>query len=100
MILAIVAAGTAAPIASANDESDYYRLVTILSSKAPTGSRAKFWKPPPRDLVLEVSGMAPVGRKRLAVSIRKGEVWFPMTILRRTSHTRDSPRRCTSRSDC
>jgi len=76
VILAIVMAGTAAPIASADDESDYYRLVTILSSKAPTGSRAKFWKPPPRDLVLEVSGMAPVGRKRLAVSIRKGEVWF------------------------
>ena len=76
MILAMVVVSTETPVASSNDESDYYRLVTILSSKAPTGSRARFWKPPPRGLVLEVSGMAVVDKKRLAVSIRKGEVWF------------------------
>ena len=75
VILAMVVVSTETPVASSNDESDYYRLVTILSSKAPTGSRARFWKPPPRDLVLEVSGMAVVDKKRLAVSIRKGEVW-------------------------
>ena len=76
VVLAMMVVSTESPVASANDESDYYRVVTILSSKAPTGSRAKFWKPPPRDLVLEVSGMAVVDKKRLAVSIRKGEVWF------------------------
>ena len=62
--------------AEAADESDYYRLVTIMSSKAPTGSRSKFWKPPPKGLVLEVSGIAPLDKRRLAVTIRKGEVWF------------------------
>jgi hypothetical protein len=62
--------------AGAGDESDYYRLVTIMSSKAPTGSRSKFWKPPPKGLVLEVSGMTPLDKRRLAVTIRKGEVWF------------------------
>lgn len=57
-------------------ESDYYRIVTIATSKAPTGSRAKFWKPPPQELALEVSGLAVLDNDRLAVSIRKGEVWF------------------------
>ena len=72
----IVLACAVCPGVAADDESDYYRLVTILSSKAPTGSRSKFWKPPPQGLVLEVSGMARVGQNRLAVTIRKGEVWF------------------------
>jgi len=65
-----------ATTAGAADESDYYRLITIHSSQAATQSRSKFWKPPPKGLVLEVSGMAPVDKKRLAVTIRKGEVWF------------------------
>ena len=72
----IVLACALCPNVAADDESDYYRLVTILSSKAPTGSRSRFWKPPPKGLVLEVSGMARVGKNRLAVTIRKGEVWF------------------------
>ncbi|MBQ15873.1 MAG: hypothetical protein CMJ65_01985 [Planctomycetaceae bacterium] len=67
---------TLATSSRAADERDYYRLVSIITSKAPTGSRAKFWKPPPKDLVLEVSGMAVLDDKRLAVTIRKGEVWF------------------------
>jgi hypothetical protein len=61
------------PIAT---ESDFYRIVTIATSKAPTDSRAKIWKPPPQELALEVSGLAVLDDDRLAVSIRKGEVWF------------------------
>ena len=61
---------------AAAEEKDYYRLVTISSSQALTGSRAKKWKPAPRDLVLEVSGIAVLDRQRLAVAIRKGEVWI------------------------
>ncbi len=57
-------------------ESDFYRIVTIATSKAPTDSRAKIWKPPPQELALEVSGLAVLDDRRVAVAIRKGEVWF------------------------
>ena len=39
-------------------EDDYYRIISIVTSKSPTESRAKHWKPAPSDLVLEVSGLA------------------------------------------
>jgi hypothetical protein len=57
-------------------ESDYYRIVTIATSQATSDSRSKNWKPAPDSLALEVSGMAFVDQDRLAVSIRKGEVWI------------------------
>jgi glucose/arabinose dehydrogenase len=56
-------------------ESDFYRLVTIKTSQA-SDSRSKNWKPAPDSLVLEVSGMAKLPDGRLAVAIRKGEVWL------------------------
>jgi glucose/arabinose dehydrogenase len=43
------------------DEEDYYRIVTLDA---------------PADLKLEVSGIAPLPDGRVAVSIRKGEVWI------------------------
>ncbi|MEQ1858666.1 MAG: hypothetical protein ABMA13_01880 [Chthoniobacteraceae bacterium] len=43
------------------DEADYYRIVTLDA---------------PADLKLEVSGIAPLPDGRVAVSIRKGEVWI------------------------
>jgi len=58
------------------DESDYYRLVTIATSQAETQSRSKFWKPAPDDLVLEVSGIAILEDEKVAVTIRKGEIWI------------------------
>ena len=57
-------------------ESDYYRIVTIATSQAASESRSKNWKPAPNALALEVSGMAFLDDTRLAVTIRKGEVWF------------------------
>ena len=42
-------------------EQDYYKLTTI---------------PFPKDLKLEVSGMATLPGDRLAIAIRKGEVWI------------------------
>lgn len=48
------------PVAAFADEDDYYRIVTL---------------PAPADLKLEVSGIAPLPDGRVAVSIRKGEVW-------------------------
>lgn len=57
-------------------ESDYYRIITIATSQASSDSRSKNWKPAPDSLVLEVSGMALLNDSRIAVTTRKGEVWF------------------------
>jgi glucose/arabinose dehydrogenase len=66
---------SAADVASKNTESDFYRIVTIKTSQA-SDSRSKNWKPAPDSLVLEVSGLAILPDGRLAVAIRKGEVWL------------------------
>ncbi|HCE05535.1 MAG TPA: auracyanin family protein, partial [Verrucomicrobiales bacterium] len=42
-------------------EQDYYKLTTI---------------PFPKDLKLEISGMAALPGDRMAIAIRKGEVWI------------------------
>jgi glucose/arabinose dehydrogenase len=56
-------------------EDDYYRLITINATAAATDSRSKRWKPAPEGVALEVSGMQALGDGKLAVAIRKGEVW-------------------------
>jgi len=58
-------------------ESDYYRVISVATSAASTDSRSENWKPGegPEGIALEVSGMAALADGRLAVSIRKGEVW-------------------------
>jgi hypothetical protein len=60
----------------ADEESDFYRLESVVTSKAPSQSRSKFWKPAPKGLTLEVSGIAVLDDKRIAVTIRKGEIWL------------------------
>jgi glucose/arabinose dehydrogenase len=57
-------------------ESDYYRIVSVVVSKTNADSRAENWNPPPDDLALEVSGIAVLDARRVAVAIRKGEVWI------------------------
>ncbi len=57
-------------------ENDYYRIVSVSTSQAGTDSRSPTWKPAPKGLALEVSGIAPLDEKRIAVTIRKGEVWI------------------------
>lgn len=70
-------AGTAsAELAVAAEENDYYRLISIATPRAQTDSRSKTWKPAPEGLALEVSGMTVLDDKRVAVAIRKGEVWI------------------------
>jgi len=72
----VVAATGASPAGRAADESDYYKLVSIVTSAASTESRSKHWKPAPKGLALEVSGLAVLDDHRIAVAIRKGEVWI------------------------
>ncbi|MDP6444508.1 MAG: hypothetical protein QGG36_23220 [Pirellulaceae bacterium] len=57
-------------------ESDYYRLVSLSTTKAATTSRSKMWRPATKGLALEVSGIAPLPNDGLAVAIRKGEIWL------------------------
>ncbi|MCA9064455.1 MAG: hypothetical protein KDA96_15395, partial [Planctomycetaceae bacterium] len=59
-----------------DEESDYYRLITVSASQALTESRAKTWKPAPDGLALEVSGLEVLDDHRVAVAIRKGDVWI------------------------
>ena len=65
---------TIAVAAKADDENDYYRLVSVDVAETSTSSRAKNWKPAPDGLALEVSGLAVLDDRRVAVAIRKGEI--------------------------
>ncbi len=58
------------------DEADYYRIVSIATSPSATDSRDPNWKPADDGIALEVSGIAVLDDQRVAVSIRKGEVWI------------------------
>tara|TARA_R110002072_G_scaffold238769_2_gene396177 strand:- start:16400 stop:17968 length:1569 start_codon:yes stop_codon:yes gene_type:complete len=58
------------------DENDYYRLVSVDVAETSTSSRAKNWKPAPDGLALEVSGLTVLDDRRVAVAIRKGEIWI------------------------
>jgi len=58
-----------------------YRIESIAVAGAATDSRAEIWKPGQAgsvgaEPVLEISGLAPLADGRLAVAIRKGEVWI------------------------
>ncbi|KAA0134782.1 hypothetical protein FYZ48_19965 [Gimesia chilikensis] len=76
LTLLCLTSGLTANNAYAESEDDYYRIVSIMTPKAQTESRSKNWKPAPGDLVLEVSGIAVLDDQRIAVAIRKGEIWI------------------------
>jgi hypothetical protein len=57
-----------------------FEVFDILTGSSPSASRAGDWKPGD-GLALEVGGMAWVGPDRLAVAIRKGEVWLIDGVL-------------------
>lgn len=63
-------------VCEAADESDFYPVISIYTPEAPSASRSKDWKPAPDGLVMEVSGMTVLDDRRLAIAIRKGEIWI------------------------
>ncbi|NQV22997.1 MAG: hypothetical protein HQ518_01410 [Rhodopirellula sp.] len=75
LIAMLIWSGTIAR-AAAPDENDYYRLVPVAVSETSTSSRSANWKPAPDGLALEVSGLAVLDHRRVAVAIRKGEIWI------------------------
>ncbi|NLT69537.1 MAG: hypothetical protein GXX91_02435 [Verrucomicrobiaceae bacterium] len=63
-----------AGILSAGDKPAY-EYFELLTASSPNDSRSKEWKPGD-GIALEVSGMEWIGPDRLAVAVRKGEIWF------------------------
>ncbi|MCB1226696.1 MAG: hypothetical protein KDK99_12855 [Verrucomicrobiales bacterium] len=58
-----------------------YQVMDILTESSPTSnSRDANWKPA-TGLALEVSGLEWIGPDRIAVAVRKGEVWFIDGVL-------------------
>lgn len=57
-----------------------YEVVDILSGSSPSSSRATDWQPG-EGIPLEVGGLAWVGPDRIAVAIRKGEIWMIDGVL-------------------
>ena len=52
-----------------------YEYFELLTASSPNDSRSKEWKPG-EGIALEVSGMEWIGPDRLAVAVRKGEIWY------------------------
>jgi glucose/arabinose dehydrogenase len=57
-----------------------YEIIDILTADSPTASRSRNWKPG-EGIPLEVGGMDFLPDGRLAVAIRKGEVWMLENVL-------------------
>lgn len=57
------------------EDKPAYEFFELLTASSPNDSRSKEWKPGD-GLALEVSGMEWIGPDRLAVAVRKGEIWF------------------------
>jgi len=57
-----------------------YEIVDILTANSPSASRSKEWKPG-SGIPLEVSGLDWTADGKLAVAIRKGEVWILDGVL-------------------
>ncbi|WP_246114814.1 DUF7133 domain-containing protein [Rubripirellula tenax] len=63
-------------VVAAEEEPDYYRIVSVATSQTNSDSRAANWRPGDDGPALEISGIAPYDDDRIAVAIRKGEVWI------------------------
>jgi hypothetical protein len=70
----------AAFAAIATSAATPYQILDILTADSPSASRSTSWKPG-EGLALEVSGMDWTADGRLAVAIRKGEVWLLDGVL-------------------
>lgn len=57
-----------------------YEALDIYTALSPSSSRDTTWKPGD-GVTLEVSGLAWIGPDRVAVAVRKGEVWFIDGVL-------------------
>lgn len=63
-----------------SEEESAYEYFDILTASSPSNSRSQDWKPGD-GITLEVSGLEWIGPDRLAVAIRKGEVWIVDGVL-------------------
>jgi glucose/arabinose dehydrogenase len=91
-IFALLICSVAFPVhalgqASVGESASEYDVVTLATSAASTWSRDKYWKPGDDQVPLEISGMCTLPGGRLAVAIRRGEVWFIDGAYDRTGKT-------------
>lgn len=61
--------------AAVSGDGKSYEVFEMMTASSPSDSRSKEWKPGD-GISLEVSGMEWMGDGRLAVCVRKGEVWL------------------------
>lgn len=71
--------GTACGFAICGEEKSY-NVFEMMTASSPSDSRSKEWTPGD-GISLEVSGMEWMGDGRLAVCVRKGEVWLIDNVL-------------------
>ena len=74
-VVSFVLVSVVSPLFAA-EENDYYRLIPIVTSQVRTASRDVNWRPATDGPALEVSGITVLDDDRIAVAVRKGEVWF------------------------
>ena len=67
-------------LTAAENPPPSYRVTDLLTASSPSASRDAEWKPG-EGIALEVGGMEWMGEDRLAVAIRKGEVWMIDGVL-------------------
>ena len=75
LLLTAVRALAPWPEGRAAEPEPYYHVVDILSEQARQHSRHPQWQPG-EGIAMEVTGMAVMDGDRVAVAIRKGEVWL------------------------
>ncbi len=73
--IVLLGAGLVAAVAVRLTATEGYEIQTVLAGNSSTSSRSTTWKPGD-GLTLEVSGMDFTADGKLAVAIRKGEVWL------------------------
>lgn len=80
LIPTIVLCLTTGLLSGYSQDSKSYKRFEILTAHTPAHSRSTEWKPA-EGIPLEVSGMEWLNEDRLAVCIRKGEVWILEGVL-------------------
>jgi len=75
ILLAVMLAGFAAAVPARGEDDPWYRVTKLFTSRTLSHSRDKTWKPG-KGPAMEVSGLDVLPDGRVAVAIRKGEIWL------------------------
>lgn len=80
IVLSLLTSVAVTPSADAQSprttEDDFYRLISVVTAETTSSSRSKDWRPGDDGPALEVSGLEVLPNGKVAVAIRKGEIWL------------------------